>query len=121
MRLSRVAITNHSRIQNLDLELRRHAVIVGANDVGKSSILRMLNLLLGTSTAGLYQALAPRDLRDPEQPLVINARWTGFSDEDRRPFPAEISIGDDQSTEYLWVQVIVEADAEDDEAVSIRR
>lgn len=73
MRLHRVEIANHSRIHDLDLELRRHAVIVGANDVGKSSILRMLHLLLGTSTAGLYQALKPNDLRDHEQPLVVNA------------------------------------------------
>ncbi|MFC7458749.1 ATP-dependent endonuclease [Brachybacterium sp. GCM10030267] len=121
MRLSKVAITNHSRIQDLNLGLRRHAVIVGANDVGKSSILRLLNLLLGTSTTGLYQSLGPADLRDAEQPLIVNAMWTECSDEDRRPFPAEISIGEDQSTEYLWVQMAVMVDPEDDEAVSIRR
>ncbi len=121
MRLSRVEITNHSRIQDLDLAVRRHAVIVGANDVGKSSILRMLNLLLGTSTAGLYQALKPGDLRDLEQPLVVNAWWSGFTDESRRLFPSEISIAQDQVGEYLWVQMVVEPDPEDDEAVSIRR
>lgn len=36
MRLSKVEITNHSRISDLAVEIRRHAVIVGANDVGKS-------------------------------------------------------------------------------------
>lgn len=121
MRLSRVSITNHSRIQDLSLELRRHAVIVGANDVGKSSILRMLNLLLGSSTAGLYQTLTPGDLRDSNQPLVVNARWTDFTDENRRVFPDEITIADDQVSEYLWVQMVVEADPEDDEAVTVRR
>lgn len=121
MRLSRVEITNHSRIEDMDLEVRQHAVIVGANDVGKSSILRMLNLLLGTSTAGLYQALKPSDLRDQEQPLVVNAWWSGFTDKNRRSFPSEISIAEDQVTEYLWVQMMVELDPEDDEAVSIRR
>lgn len=121
MRLSRVAITNHSRIQDMDLELRRHAVIVGANDVGKSSILRMLNLLLGSSTAGLYQALTPGDLRDPDQQLVVNAMWTDFTEENRRPFPSEVSIAEDQESEYLWVQMVVEADPEDDEAVTVRR
>ncbi len=121
MRLSRVAIVNHSRIQDLDLEVRRHAVIVGANDVGKSSILRMLNLLLGTSTAGIYQALEPGDLRDPEYPLVVDAWWSDFTEESRRLFPSEISIADDQVGEYLWVQMIVEPDPEDDEAVAIRR
>lgn len=121
MRLSRLAIINHSRIQDLDLEVRRHAVIVGANDVGKSSILRMLNLLLGTSTAGLYQALKPSDLRDPEQPLVVNACWSDFTDKNRRPFPSEISIAADQTGEYLWVQMMVELDPDDDEAITIRR
>ena len=114
-------ITNHSRIKDLDLEVRRHAVIVGANDVGKSSILRMLNLLLGASTAGLYQALKPSDLRDQEQPLVVNAWWSDFTEKSRRSFASEISIAEDQVTESLWVQMVIESDPEDDEAVSIRR
>lgn len=121
MRLSRVVITNHSRIQDLDLEVRRHAVIVGANDVGKSSILRLLNLLLGTSTAGLYQVLKPSDLRDLEKPLVVSAWWSELTETNRRPFPSEISIAEDQASEYLWVQMVVELDPEDDEAVTIRR
>src|SRR5690606_20506841 len=83
--------------------------------------LRMLNLLLGTSTAGLYQALKPSDIRDPDDPLVIDAVWSGFTEASRRPFPSEISIADDQSTEYLWVQMTVEVDPEDDETVAIRR
>lgn len=121
LRLSKISITNHTRIQDLNLELCRHAVIVGANDVGKSSVLRMLNLLLGTSTAGLYQSLAPGDLRDPEQQLVVNVLWTDFTEENRRPFPSEISIAADHENEYLWVQMVVEADPEDDEAVTVRR
>ena len=121
MRLSRVSITNHSRIQDLDLELRRHAVIVGANDVGKSSILRMLNLLLGSSTAGLYQTLTPEDLRDSSQALVVDAMWMDFTDENRRVFPNEITISNDQVTEYLKIQMVVEVDPEDDEAVTVRR
>lgn len=121
MKISRMAINNHSRIQDLDLELRRHAVIVGANDVGKSSILRMLHLLLGSSTAALYQAVAPADLEDPERPLVVNVMWTDFTDENRRIFPSEISITEDHEREYLWVQMVVEVDPEDDEAVTIRR
>lgn len=121
MRLSRVEISNHSRIQDLDLEVRRHAVIVGANDVGKSSILRLLNLLLGTSTAGLYQAIMSGDLRDPERPLVVSAWWSDFTERNRRPFPSEISIGEDQVSEYLWVQMVVEVDPEDEETITIRR
>lgn len=121
MRLSKISITNHTRIQDLNLELRRHAVIVGANDVGKSSILRMLNLLLGARTASLYQSLTPGDLRDPEQQLIVNVLWTDFTEENRRAFPSEISIAADHENEHLWVQMVVEVDPEDDEAVTVRR
>ena len=121
MRISRVTVKNHSRVQNLDLELRRHAVIVGANDVGKSSILRLLHLTLGASTASLYQSLSPSDLRDREQPLVVGVTWADFTDQDRRPFPAEISVADDKESESLQVQMSVEAHPEDDEAITVRR
>lgn len=121
MRISRLQITNHSRIQDLDIEVRRHAVIVGANDVGKSSILRILNLVLGTSTAGLYQALTPGDLRNPDEPLIVNVWWADFTEKNRRPFPSEISITEVQDTEYLWVQMIVETHPEDEEAITVRR
>jgi len=46
MRIDHIEMSNHSRIRDLRLDVRGHAVIVGANDVGKSSILRLLNLLL---------------------------------------------------------------------------
>lgn len=121
MRISRVAIKNHSRVQCLDLQLRRHAVIVGANDVGKSSILRLLHLTLGSSTASLYQALSPTDLRDPEQPLMVDVIWTDFTDKDRAAFPAEISVAEDQESESLRVQLTAETHPEDDEAVTVRR
>lgn len=121
MRISRLQIINHSRIQDLDIEVRRHAVIVGANDVGKSSILRILSLVLGASAAGLYQALTPDDLRNPDEPLVVNVWWCDFTEKNRRPFPSEISIAEDQETEYLWVQMRVEAHPEDEEAITVRR
>ena len=121
MRLSRIEIVNHSRVHDLDLRIRRHAVIVGANDVGKSSILRMLNLLLGTSTAGLYRELTTEDLRDPEQPLIINTWWKDFTDEIRRLFSSEISVDMDQVSESLWIQMRVELDPEDSETVTVQR
>ncbi|WP_314267149.1 AAA family ATPase [Corynebacterium matruchotii] len=121
MRISRVVITNHSRIQDLDIDIRRHAVIVGANDVGKSSILRILNLTLGSSTTGLYQALTPGDLRDPDKPMVVNVWWTDFTEQNRRSFPDEISIAEDQETESLWVQMLVEIHPENVDEITVRR
>ena len=121
MRISRVVITNHSRIQDLDIDIRRHAVIVGANDVGKSSILRILNLTLGSSTTGLYQALTPGDLRDPDKPMVVNVWWTDFTEQNRRSFPDEISIAEDQEMESLWVQMLVEIHPENVDEITVRR
>ena len=62
LRISRMEIINHNRIKDLNVEVRKHAVIMGANDVGKSSILRMLNLTLGASIASLYRELSPNDI-----------------------------------------------------------
>ena len=72
MRLTRLAIANHSRLQDFELEVRQHLVLVGPNDVGKSSVLRCLYLLLGASAAQLYSWLPPDDLRDQAQPLVLS-------------------------------------------------
>jgi putative ATP-dependent endonuclease of OLD family len=70
MRLTRFAVTNHSRLADLDIEVRKHLVLVGPNDVGKSSLLRCMDLLFGASTAQVYAWLIPDDLRDQSQPLV---------------------------------------------------
>lgn len=121
MRISKISIKNHSRIRDLDLEIRQHAVIVGSNDVGKSSILRLLNLLLGASNASLYQALTPADLDDPEMPLVVEVTMVEFDDDERRVFPSEISIGEDTGSEDLRVQMTVGIDPDDEGAVLIRR
>jgi hypothetical protein len=49
---------------DLKVEVRGHAVIIGANDVRKTSLLRLLNMLLGSTTAQLYQQAGIADLRD---------------------------------------------------------
>lgn len=120
MRLTSISIRNHSRVADLDVQVRRHAVIVGANDVGKTSILRLLNLALGTSAAGLYQALSPADLRETDLPMVTNLTL-GFSDAERTLFPSEISVAQGDETESLQLQLRVELDPSDDEAVAIHR
>ena len=121
MRIRRVEITNHSRIGDLALDVRGHAVIVGANDVGKSSVLRLLNLLLGSSTGALYQQLGVADLRDPAAALAVEVTLIGFDDEDRALFASEIDIGETDQAETLRVQMTVSPDPDDDEAVDIRR
>ena len=92
MRLTRVRVSNHSRLADLKIEVRDHLVLVGPNDVGKSSLLRCLDLLLGASTAQLYARLTPEDLRDHSQSLVIEADLVGFSLDDEALLPDEINV-----------------------------
>lgn len=121
MRISRLGITNHSRIADLVLDIRTHAVIVGANDVGKSSLLRMLNLTLGVTTGQLYQQLTLTDLRDPAQELTCEVIMDSLTDGERTLFPNEIDIDPDDLSETLPIRLTVNQDATDAEAVAIRR
>lgn len=92
MRLAKLSIANHSRLEDLELEVRQHLVLVGPNDVGKSSLLRCLNLLLGASTAQLYSWLTPDDLRDQAELLVVEAELVDFTAGDEAVFPDEINV-----------------------------
>ena len=121
MRISHIEVFNHSRIGDLALDVRGHAVIVGANDVGKSSVLRLLNLLLGSSTGALYQQLSLADLRDSTSALTVEVTLTGFDEEDRTLFASEIDIAEADEAETLRVQMTVSANPDDSEAVDIRR
>jgi len=121
VRISRLRIANHSRIADLALDIRTHAVIVGANDVGKSSILRMLNLTLGVTTGQLYQQLTLADLRDPELELTCEVIMDSLTDAERTLFPNEIDIDPNDMSETLPIMLTVAQEATDAEAVAIRR
>ncbi|MEX5637626.1 ATP-dependent nuclease [Parafrankia sp. FMc2] len=111
MRLSRITISNHRRLVDVSIEVRKHLVLVGPNDVGKSSLLRCLDLLLGASTAQLYAHLGPEDFRDPDQPLVIEAELIEFSPADQGLFPDEISINPVTGEARLLVRLAASIDA----------
>lgn len=121
VRISALAVSNHSRIPDFTLSFRQHAVIVGANDVGKSSILRLLNLTLGASTGVLYQRLSKADLRCADAPLVVDVILADFADAERALFTSEIHVSEDGTTESLQLQLSVEQDPEDEDTVAIRR
>jgi ATPase subunit of ABC transporter with duplicated ATPase domains len=87
VRVSCLSVQNYSRLADLDIEVRKHLVLVGPNDVGKSSLLRCLNLLLGASTAQLYSWLVPQDLRNLDQPLIIEADLEEFDANQEALFP----------------------------------
>lgn len=118
MKLTRLQVQNYSRLLDLEIEIRDHLVLVGANDVGKSSLLRCLDLLLGASTAQLYSHISPNDFRDRDQPLIVEADITGFTGDDKALFPDEISIHP-TSGEILTIRLAAAIDS--NETLTVER
>ncbi len=111
MRLRKFAVSNYSRLVDTVLEVRGHVVLVGPNDVGKSSLLRCLDLLLGASTAQLYQRIVPEDFRDTEEPLVIEAELVDFSSADEALFPDEITVEAATGATHLAIRLSATLDS----------
>jgi putative ATP-dependent endonuclease of OLD family len=120
VRLDRITISNYSRLSDWDVQVRSHLVLVGANDVGKTSFLRLLNLILGP-TGQLYQQLSSADIRDPGSPLEVNVTLVDFDDAERALFHREIDIDPDDQHESLDVRLQVEVDPDDEESIVIQR
>ena len=120
MRLTRVKVENHSRLQDLELEVRKHMVLIGPNDVGKSSLLRCLDLLLGASTGQLYNQITPEDLRESGRPFVVEADLCEFSNTEQILFPDEITVDPNGEKEQM-LTIRLEASFDDNETLSIAR
>lgn len=119
MKLVRVAVTNHSRLADFEIEVREHVVLIGPNDVGKSSVLRLLDLLLGASVAQLYARLSAADLRDPANSLVVEATLGHLLPAEEALFPDEITVDPGDESHSLVIRL--EVDADSDGTLDIRR
>jgi putative ATP-dependent endonuclease of OLD family len=120
VRLERIEMKNYKRLSDLDIAVRGHLVLIGANDVGKTSLLRALNLTLGP-TAQLYQLLGPGDLRDLDHSLVVKVVFIDFTDAERSLFHREIDIDPIDRKETLEIRLEVQVDPDDAESVLISR
>ena len=94
MRLARLRIHNHSRlVRDIDIEVRRHLVLVGPNDSGKSSILRCLDLLLGAAPEELPLRISLDDLRDRNEEFRVSCEFASLTADERRQF-ADVTFKD---------------------------
>jgi len=120
MKISHIRISNYSRIEDVDIEVRDHLILVGPNDVGKSSVLRALNFALGLSGAQLYAQVGLDDIRDLAQPLVVEVELAGLDASFGALFPDELMT--DLATGEVTLQVSIDVSADQDaETVLIRR
>lgn len=119
MRLTRLQVQNHNRLADLEIEVRDHLVLIGANDVGKSSLLRCVDLLLGASTAQLYSHITPEDFNDRDQPFIVEADIEGFSDDDKALFPDEIVVDPGKGKQSLTIRLVASIDS--NETLTVER
>jgi putative ATP-dependent endonuclease of OLD family len=120
VRLTGFGISGHSRLGDMTVEIRDHLVIVGANDVGKTSVFRLLNNLLGATVQQLYQSLSLADLRASDETLVVTARLEKFTQAESGLFPFEMTV-EDGAENYLEIRLEVRTSPEDPENVVIDR
>lgn len=111
MRLIKLKIENHSRLEDRELEIREHLVLVGPNDVGKSSVLRCADFLLGASAAQLYNRITADDFGDPDLPFVVEAELEDLDGNDLALFPDEVIVDPITSDITLKVRLAATIDA----------
>lgn len=119
MKLTRIKLENYRRLADCEIEVRDHLVLVGANDVGKSSLLRALDLVLGASTAQLYSNLSLDDFRDVNQELSFEVKLVDFTVDEKALFADEIFVDPSSGNQSLTIQLTASVDAS--ESLSITR
>jgi putative ATP-dependent endonuclease of OLD family len=118
VRLSRIEWSNFRRLPDSAIDLRNHLVLIGPNDVGKSSILRAVHLCVGVTGAQLGTAIQERDFTNAELPLELMLTFSDLDGEERIAFPDEIDLG---PPELLRIKLTAQIDPSDAEAFSITR
>ncbi len=61
MKIRDITWSNYRRLPDGQLSVRDHLVLVGPNDTGKSSIVRVLHICLGMAHGQVTAAVTPRD------------------------------------------------------------
>lgn len=119
MKLTRIKVENYRRLEDVEIAVRQHLVLVGANDVGKSSLLRAVDLVLGASTAQLYSSLSAADFRDPTQELRFEVELVDFRPDEKALFADEIFVDPVSAQRSLTIQLAATVD--ESESLSIAR
>lgn len=118
MKITKVEWSNYRRLPDGEIAVRDHLVLVGPNDAGKSSVIRVVNLCVGMAHGALGNSVSARDFTDVAKPLKVTVTLGALDDEDRAAFPDETTTG---PPEILEVAVEASLDPSDSERVDVRR
>uniref|UniRef100_UPI00260A05F5 AAA family ATPase n=1 Tax=Corynebacterium stationis TaxID=1705 RepID=UPI00260A05F5 len=120
MRLTKYSCKNYARLQDFEITVRDNLFIVGANDVGKSSLLCTMDWLLGFSHSRLYATVQQSDFRDLSESLILEATLDSLSDIELAAFPDEVTVGPVGGAITLALRMVAEFD-DLGETISIQR
>ena len=103
MKITSIAIRNHSRISDCTIDVRDNLILVGANGSGKSSIIRCIDLALGKTTQQLYYSIDSSDFEDEEQPFTVDVKLGELSEDELSFFPDDYDASDNSLTVRMAV------------------
>lgn len=109
LRIVHFHVANHSGVPDLAVDVRDHLVLVGPNDAGKSSLLRLLDAVMAAAPARLYALLTVEHLRDPELPLVVELSLIGPDEAQKAAFADELEAVDGDHRLRLRLEAHIDA------------
>ncbi|MDJ0771312.1 MAG: AAA family ATPase, partial [Ilumatobacter sp.] len=120
MRLKHITIENCAWCPAMSVDVREHLVLVGPNESGKSTVLRLLDAALAWSNGRLLNELSPGALRVATDPLVVRLTLADLDADAQAAFPDEIEVLADGSF-ALTVRLEVRQSVDDPAAVEVQR
>lgn len=104
MQIAKISVHNFRGIKSADILLPKHAVLVGDNNIGKSTILEAIDLVLGPERLNRFPPVDEHDfyvgnyIPTETNPVAIKVELiiTNLSDEQQRHFAAHIEWWNDE-------------------------
>lgn len=91
MRLVKAHIKNFRAISDLEIEVGQHTVLIGANGVGKSCVLKAIDKFFSKSSNVAIEDFHERNTQDP---IEITLTFTDFSGPEAEEFSSRIHNGE---------------------------
>lgn len=120
MKLRRIEIQNCNWCPDLAIDVRGHLVLVGPNEAGKSTVLRMLDALLAWSHGRLVSEFGLTVFRDVDRFMSVTVKLGDLNGDDRAAFADEIAVVDGQEPS-LSLELLITRSSEDPDGVDIQR
>ncbi len=103
MFLKRVEISNLRMFENVEIEFSSFTIILGANNSGKTTLIRTLEKLIGAKYPG-FNLFEEEEFRKASDPIQIRLVFNDFSDADKAHFVGNIHTNSNTSELELQLE-----------------